>query len=207
MRRTRIHVLRRNEVFQPVWVKIAPARLNAVAFQPVTKYLNNYLIRHNFANLFEVLTMEISCGTVLYSKVNGIIHYVLIQAYDDGYCGFPKGHLEGEETEEETALRETWEEVSVKGKIEDGFRKETLYTLPNGNAVNETPYAGPRPWHMEFSYCSSSPSDSATDFPDGNNARRSTCISPNFFVRICMRFPRRDARLKAKFMQASLSYS
>jgi bis(5'-nucleosidyl)-tetraphosphatase len=80
-----------------------------------------------------VLTVEISCGTVLYTIINGIIHYVLLQAYDDGYCGFPKGHMEGEETEEETALRETWEEISVKAEIEEGFRKETLYALRNGN--------------------------------------------------------------------------
>jgi 8-oxo-dGTP pyrophosphatase MutT (NUDIX family) len=77
--------------------------------------------------------MEISCGTVLYTRINGIIYYVLVQSYDDGYCGFPKGHMEGKETEEQTALRETWEEVSIKAEIEDIFRKEIIYKLPNGS--------------------------------------------------------------------------
>ncbi len=76
---------------------------------------------------------EISCGTVLYTKEHGLVEYVLIQSYEDGYCGFPKGHMEGCETERETALRETWEEVSIRAEIEEGFRRETGYLLPNGN--------------------------------------------------------------------------
>ena len=75
--------------------------------------------------------MEISCGTILHTVMDGVVHYVLLQA-DDGYCGFPKGHMEKGETEIETALRETWEETSVRARIFDGFRETDEYIMPNG---------------------------------------------------------------------------
>jgi len=75
---------------------------------------------------------EKSCGTVLFTVTDGEPEYLLIRARD-GYCGFPKGHMENEETEEETAFRETWEETSIKPSIDTAFRCETQYTLKNGN--------------------------------------------------------------------------
>lgn len=74
---------------------------------------------------------EKSCGTVLYTTINNEVHYLLIKS-EDNYCGFPKGHIEKFETEIETALRETWEETSIKATITDGFRQETTYTMGNG---------------------------------------------------------------------------
>lgn len=76
---------------------------------------------------------ETSCGTVLFTVKNGEILYLLIRAKNDGYCGFPKGHMEKGETEEETAYRETWEETSIKPTVDTGFRAETSYRLKNGN--------------------------------------------------------------------------
>lgn len=76
---------------------------------------------------------EKSCGTVLFTVVDGAPRYLLIRAREDGYCGFPKGHMEKGETEEETAYRETWEETSIKPCIDTAFRCETKYTLKNGN--------------------------------------------------------------------------
>ena len=40
---------------------------------------------------------EKSCGTVLYTVKDNVIHYLLIKATDT-YCGFPKGHVEAGET-------------------------------------------------------------------------------------------------------------
>ena len=77
--------------------------------------------------------LEKSCGTIPYTIIEGVIHYLLVRAKDDGYCGFPKGHVEGGESEEETALRETMEETSVAVTIHRGFRHETSYRMPNGN--------------------------------------------------------------------------
>lgn len=75
---------------------------------------------------------EKSCGTVLYTVKYNVIHYLLIRASDDGYCGFPKGHVEDGETEHETALRETWEETSIRAEIVGDFRRETVYKMKNG---------------------------------------------------------------------------
>lgn len=77
--------------------------------------------------------LERSCGTIPYTVKNGQILYLLVQAKDDGYCGFPKGHMEGKETEIETAFRETWEEASVKPRIDPAFRYEITYHMRNGN--------------------------------------------------------------------------
>ena len=75
---------------------------------------------------------EKSCGTVLYTVKENVIYYVLLKARD-GYCGFPKGHVEAGETECETALRETWEETSIRAEIVGDFRREVTYRMKNGN--------------------------------------------------------------------------
>ena len=77
--------------------------------------------------------IEKSCGTIPYTINNGTIYYLLVKAKDDGYCGFPKGHIEANEKEEETALRETLEETSVQVQINKDFRYEISYQLDNGN--------------------------------------------------------------------------
>lgn len=76
---------------------------------------------------------EKSCGTILYTIKDGTIYYLLLKALDDGYCGFPKGHIDLGESEEETALRETWEETSIKPILDSYFRCELSYRMDNGN--------------------------------------------------------------------------
>lgn len=75
---------------------------------------------------------EKSCGTVLYTVKDNIIYYVLLRASEEGYCGFPKGHVESDESEQETALRETWEETSIRAEIVGDFRREVNYTFGRG---------------------------------------------------------------------------
>ena len=76
--------------------------------------------------------IEKSCGTIPYTINNGKIYYLLVKSKNN-ICGFPKGHVEANETEEETALRETWEETSLKVKIKMHFRHEMSYEVNNGN--------------------------------------------------------------------------
>ena len=77
--------------------------------------------------------MEKSCGTVLFTIVDGEPRYVLVRDRR-GHFGFPKGHREPGESERVTAIRETWEETSIRTpKILPDFREETVYSLPRGN--------------------------------------------------------------------------
>ena len=79
---------------------------------------------------------EKSCGTVLYTVIDNVIYYVLLKVKNGGYCGFPKGHVEAGESEHETALRETWEETSIRAEIVGDFRREVNYTF--GRNRNKT---------------------------------------------------------------------
>jgi len=72
---------------------------------------------------------EKSCGAVVFTKINGEIKYLLI-ANREGIYGFPKGHMEGSETEIETALREVYEETNIKLRLIDGFRTTDEHLLP-----------------------------------------------------------------------------
>ncbi len=81
---------------------------------------------------------ERSCGTVLFTLKRGKIHYLLLRTRDDNYCGFPKGHMETGETERETALRETWEETSIRAELIDGFQSEITYKMKKGGMKTVT---------------------------------------------------------------------
>ena len=71
---------------------------------------------------------EKSCGAVVFIREQGEIQYLLVEAHD-GVYGFPKGHVEGSETEHETALREIKEETGLEVTILDGFRESESYAI------------------------------------------------------------------------------
>ena len=78
------------------------------------------------------MNYEYSCGAVVFTRMDGVPHYVLVRAKDqpEGCHGFPKGHMEAGETEEQTALREIYEEAGLRVRLLDGFRAVTEYPLP-----------------------------------------------------------------------------
>ena len=77
---------------------------------------------------------EKSCGTVVFTRTDAGIRYVIIQSLE-GYYGFPKGHCEMGETEEETALREVYEETGLRVRILPGFRYVDEHSIPNKPGV------------------------------------------------------------------------
>ena len=66
---------------------------------------------------------EKSCGAIVYNKNNE----VLIVKHNKGHWDFPKGHVEGNETEKETATREVKEETNIDIIIFDDYRYEIYY--------------------------------------------------------------------------------
>lgn len=69
---------------------------------------------------------EKSCGAVIF-KQNMEQKYLLLH-YEGGHWDFVKGHVEGGETERETVLRETQEEVGITDpSFIDGFRHRISY--------------------------------------------------------------------------------
>ena len=69
---------------------------------------------------------EKSCGAVIFKQ--DIERKYLLLHYEGGHWDFVKGHVEGNETEKETVLRETLEEVGITDlSFIDGFRHRIGY--------------------------------------------------------------------------------
>ena len=77
---------------------------------------------------------EKSCGGVVFTRKADAIRYLIIR-HLGGHCGFPKGHMEPGESEQETALREIREETGLTVSLIDGFRAEDSYPLPKKTGV------------------------------------------------------------------------
>ena len=70
---------------------------------------------------------EKSCGAIVYRKFHGNIELLLIKNQTGGHWSFPKGHVEGAETEEETAVREIMEETGISVILDTSFRHVITY--------------------------------------------------------------------------------
>ena len=71
---------------------------------------------------------EKSCGAIVFNKEN----QVLVVEMKQGHWSFPKGHIEANETEEETAIREVKEETNIDILIDNKFRRISTYSPYQG---------------------------------------------------------------------------
>jgi len=77
------------------------------------------------------MKQEKSCGIVVFNQEK-----FLILQYDLGHWGFPKGGIEKDEEEKETALRELSEETGIKQiKFIPGFREKVRYNYKAANVI------------------------------------------------------------------------
>ncbi len=74
---------------------------------------------------------EKSCGAVIFDNDK-----VLILKQVQGHWGFPKGHVENNETEIETAIREIKEETNLDVEINEKFRYVETYS-PKENVTKD----------------------------------------------------------------------
>ncbi|XP_039307719.1 uncharacterized protein LOC113004773 isoform X3 [Solenopsis invicta] len=74
-----------------------------------------------------------ACGLVIFRRFRGTIQYLLMQtSYGEHHWTPPKGHVDPNESDMETALRETWEEAGFLPndlKIFEDARHEMTYEV------------------------------------------------------------------------------
>ena len=88
---------------------------------------------------------EKSCGAVIMRRNrNKNIEVLLVSMKNGGHFSFPKGHVEGNETERETAAREIFEETKLEVSFLDGFRMVTGYS-PGDGVFKEVVYFAATP--------------------------------------------------------------
>ncbi|KIO63162.1 hypothetical protein B4064_3275 [Caldibacillus thermoamylovorans] len=81
---------------------------------------------------------EKSCGAIVFTSEEP--HKVLlIKHQNGGHWAFPKGHVEEDETETETALREIAEETGLQVNLDTNFRKVVTYS-PFGDVLKDVIY-------------------------------------------------------------------
>lgn len=77
------------------------------------------------------MNKEVSAGAIIYTINKGVINYLVLLDFHNNW-GFPKGHLENNETLIEAAYREIKEEVGLNVEIDTNFKEELVYIMPNG---------------------------------------------------------------------------
>ena len=70
---------------------------------------------------------EKSCGAIVFKNIGGIKHFLIIKHAKNQHWGFPKGHVEMHESDEQTARREIKEETNLDVEILKGFRQLGFY--------------------------------------------------------------------------------
>ena len=70
---------------------------------------------------------EKSCGAVLFRQEGAARAYLILHS-TQGHHTLCKGHVEGGETEHQTALREIREETGLTAEFVDGFREVITYS-------------------------------------------------------------------------------
>lgn len=99
--------------------------------------LLKYVVKHYKLN--DNFEYENSCGAIVFNENT---EKILLVKMHNGNWGFPKGHIEKDETKEETAIREVLEETNVRIKIIPDFEREIKY-IPNEKTIKKvTIFAG-----------------------------------------------------------------
>ncbi len=111
-------------------IKLSGAESGRAIFEPYIKAEIGTDLNYEYFCLYEK-----TCGSIVYTLKEQVKYYLLIEN-DSGHIGFPKGHVEYGETEEETAVREVYEETGLKISINSDTRQEYTYTNSAGVIKN-----------------------------------------------------------------------
>lgn len=75
---------------------------------------------------------EKSCGAVIFRKHQDLYQFVLVQQRHGLHFGFPKGHVETNESEQMTAKREVKEETGLDVELFEDMRVKITYSPKKG---------------------------------------------------------------------------
>lgn len=76
--------------------------------------------------------MEYSAGAIIYRKINNKRKFLIVQSLWHRTWGFPKGHLQGDETNLQAAHREVFEETGLKPDFLSKFKTSLIYPVASG---------------------------------------------------------------------------
>lgn len=120
-----------------IWI-LAPKSSRFIV-NDIKEYLN---LDKDFPHYKLECLYEHSCGAVVYRDVRGQIKYLLIKNKRSAHWGFPKGHIEDNETKRQAAMREVLEETGIHVNIIDGFECVSKYKIQGRIEKIVTLYVG-----------------------------------------------------------------
>lgn len=97
----------------------------------INKFYSNDEVKKYGIVAIDFEKREKSCGIMVFKDDS-----VLLVHQTKGHWSFPKGHVENNETEQETAIRETKEETNIDAKIISDFRQVITYS-PKINTIKD----------------------------------------------------------------------
>lgn len=114
----------------------------------LNKYYSKEEQEKNGVLAIEVEMQEKSCGMIVFNKEDKNLKVLLVH-HNAGHWGLPKGHVEENEKEEETAIRETLEETGIDTEVINDFRKVITYK-PKENSIKDVVFFIGRPKTTEI---------------------------------------------------------
>lgn len=93
---------------------------------------------------------EKSCGAIVFRKFHGNTEILLVKHIGGGHWSFPKGHVENDETEVDTAIREIKEETGLDVIVDTTFRKIVTYS-PKRDTQKDVVYFVAKAKNYDFS--------------------------------------------------------
>lgn len=95
--------------------------------------------KERYGDNLTIMKKEKSCGAIVYRVASGQVHVLLLRPRHGRHWSFPKGHMEKDENEFETAVREVREETGLSISIKKGFR-ETISYRPKSSVLKDVVY-------------------------------------------------------------------
>lgn len=121
----RIIAVVRHQDKRPNYIIVAPKKSRYINFEieDAIKFLEK-----NRPHRLECL-YESSCGAVVFKDLGNVRKFLLIKNKRSAHWGFPKGHIERGETQQQTAKREVLEETGLHINIIDGYSSTSEYKI------------------------------------------------------------------------------